>query len=40
MVTMGILSYQEKIPMIEPGIVPGKRWPLDHEAGHIEKMYK
>jgi hypothetical protein len=23
MVTMGILSYQGKIPMVEPGIEPG-----------------
>jgi hypothetical protein len=40
MVTMGILPYQGKIPMVESGFEPGsswfssqKLWPLDHEAG-------
>jgi hypothetical protein len=31
MVTMGILPYQGKIPMVEPGIEPG-----NHEAGPDE----
>jgi hypothetical protein len=38
MVTMGILPYQGKIPMVEPGIEPGTTWLvcwlLDHKAGH------
>jgi hypothetical protein len=33
MVTMGILRYQGKITMVEPGIEPGTSWPLAHEAG-------
>jgi hypothetical protein len=37
MVTMGILPYQEKIPMVERTrdfmISSQKRCPLDHEAG-------
>jgi hypothetical protein len=41
MVTMGILPYQEKIPMVEPGIMISsqKRWPLDHEAVSLTIVY-
>jgi hypothetical protein len=34
MVIMGILPYQGKIPMVEPGIEPGTSWLLVRNADH------
>jgi hypothetical protein len=34
MVTMGILPYQEKIPMVEPGIEPGTSWIVVRNTDH------
>jgi hypothetical protein len=41
MVTMGILPYEGKIPMVEPGIEPGTSWlALDYEAGREGKIFQ
>jgi hypothetical protein len=34
MVTMGILLYQGKIPIVEPGIEPGTSWLVVRNADH------
>jgi hypothetical protein len=34
MVTMGILLYQEKIAMVEPGIEPGTSWLVVRNSDH------
>ena len=40
--TMGIFPYQEKIPMVEPGIEPGTSWlvvrNLDHQTTRLVKF--
>jgi hypothetical protein len=34
MVTLGILPYQEKIPMVEPELEPGTSWLVVRNADH------
>jgi hypothetical protein len=34
MVIMGILPYQEKIPMVEPGIEPRTSWLIVRNTDH------